>query len=111
MPVLDRDQLDEAISQIVTRLRDALAPAAIYMFGSYVYGRPGSHSDIDLIVVVEDSSLDPYDREAQAFRALRGIRVPIDVQVYTRQEFDSRACLPVSFERTVRKKGRLVYAA
>ncbi len=43
--------------------------------------------------------------------ARRGIPVPIDVQVYTREEFESRASLPVSFERTVRQKGRVLYAA
>ena len=37
--------------------------------------------------------------------------VPVDVQVYTRAEFETRAALAVSFERTVKHKGRVVYAA
>jgi hypothetical protein len=31
--------------------------------------------------------------------------------VYTREEFDRRSALPVSFERNVKRKGRVVYAA
>ncbi len=111
MPILSESELKQSISLIVDRLRDALKPAAIYVFGSYIDGTPNRHSDIDLLVVVERSDLDAYSRDAIAYRALRGIRVPIDVQVYTRAEFDVRAALPVSFERTVKTKGKLLYAA
>jgi predicted nucleotidyltransferase len=111
MPVLNPEELEQKLDEIVRRLRDALDPIAIYFFGSYAYGTPESHSDIDLLVVVEDSPLSPYKRDAVAIRVLRGIRVPIDVQVYTRDEFDTRSALPVSFERTVRTKGKVLYAA
>lgn len=111
MPILSDSELEAALNEIVRRLREALSPVAIYFFGSYAYGDPQRHSDIDLLVVVEDSPLSAFKRDAVAFRALRGIRLPIDVQVYTRAEFDQRSALPVSFERTVKKRGKLVYAA
>ena len=53
----------------------------------------------------------PYARDAVAYRALGSIPVPIDVQVYTLAEFEKRASLAISFERTVRDKGKLIYAA
>lgn len=111
MPVLSPEELDRKLAEIVRRLRDTFSPVAIYFFGSYAYGTPESHSDIDLLVVVEDSALSPYQRDAQAIRALRGIGVPKDVVVYTRAEFEQRSALPVSFERTVKAKGKLLYAA
>ncbi len=111
MPVLSESQLKKSLGLIVDRLRAALKPAEIYVFGSYIDGTPNRHSDIDILVIVERSDLDAYSRDAIAYRALRGIRVPIDVQVYPREEFDSRAALPVSFERTVKTKGKLLYAA
>lgn len=111
MSLLSPDQFDAAIGEIVSRLRDALSPVAIYLFGSYAYGSPNRHSEIDVLVVVRESSLDAYSRDAIAYRALRGIAMPIDVQVYTRDEFDRRSLLAVSFERTVKTRGRLVYAA
>ena len=105
------NDLTRTLADAVQRLRDALSPAAIYLYGSYAYGTPDRNSDIDLLVVVEDSPLDPYERDALAYRALREIPVPIDVQVYTQQEFTERAALKVSFERTVKQKGKLIHAA
>lgn len=111
MALLTQQQIEEKLALIVERLRAAFSPVAIYLFGSYVYGTPGPHSDLDLLAVVEASPLTAYQRDALAYRALRGIPVPIDVQVYTREEFEGRAALPVSFERTVQRKGKLLYAA
>jgi predicted nucleotidyltransferase len=99
------------LSEIVERLRVALAPSAIYLFGSQAYGNPHPGSDIDLLVVVQDDQRTAYERDADAYRALMGIDFPVDVQVYTRSEFESRAKLPVSFERTVLEKGKSIYAA
>ncbi len=111
MAVLDHAELDRKLGEIVDRLRAAFSPVAIYFFGSYAYGTPRPHSDIDLLVVVPDSPLSPYQRDGAAYRALRGIGVPKDVLVYTRAEFERRAALPISFERTVRTKGKMIYAA
>ena len=111
MPLLSQAELDGKLAEIVDRLSKAFAPVAIYLHGSYAYGTPNRHSDIDLLVVVEDSNLDPYKRDAMAYRALSGLGVAKDVQVYTRQEFEQRAALPVSFERTVKAKGRLLNVA
>jgi len=111
MPILNAEELDQKLKEIVQRLREALSPVAIYFFGSYAYGTPQPHSDIDLLVVIEGSRLSPYQRDAQAYRALRGIGVPKDVMVYTRDEFRQRSSLPVSLERTVKTKGKLLYAA
>ncbi len=111
MPILSPAELEQKLDEIVQRLCDTFSPVAIYFFGSYAYGNPQPHSDIDLLVVVEDSPLDPYDRDALAYHAIGSIGVSKDVQVYTRKEFEERAELPVSFERTVKQKGKLLYAA
>ncbi|MCH8966090.1 MAG: nucleotidyltransferase domain-containing protein [Planctomycetes bacterium] len=111
MPVLDGQEFDAKIAEIVARVRAALSPIRIYLHGSYAYGTPGPASDIDPLVVVEESGLDPYERDAAAYRALAGCGVAKDVQVYTRAEFEERAALPVSFERTVKKKRKIVYVA
>ena len=105
---MTKQQAEQLIPEIVRRLSDALAPATIYLFGSCVTGNVGPDSDMDLLVVVEQSQLSFFQRAAVAYRSLRGIGVPVDVHVYTRDEFDSRAALPVSFERTVRSKGRIL---
>ena len=103
--------LDRVLDKVVRRLRQALEPETIYMYGSWLRGSRGPGREIHLLVVVADSDEDFYARFARGFRAVRGIGWPVDMQLYTREEFDSRADLPVSFERTVRTKGRVLYAA
>ncbi len=111
MATLTPQELDAHLAEILARLRREFAPVAVYLYGSYAYGTPAPHSDIDLLIVIEDSPLDPYERDARAYRLLGDIPVPVDLQVYTRSEFEARAALPVSFERTVARKGKRIDAA
>lgn len=109
--VMSNQVLKPVLAEITRRLRDTFQPSTIYLFGSCAQGEMGPDSDVDIIVVVERSALRFFERGAVALRALRGIAVPIDVQVYTREEFESRSSLPVSLERTVRMQGQVLYAA
>ena len=56
MAVLKQDQLKAIVQRIVT----ALNPEAVYLYGSYGYGTPHAHSDIDLLVVVSQSNPPPH---------------------------------------------------
>ena len=103
--------IEATLAEAVIQLREAFAPIAIYLFGSFAHGAPGPGSDLDLLVVVEDDPRDVYERDAAAYAALGNVGMPKDVLVYTREEFERRSALPVSFERTVRTKGKLIYAA
>lgn len=105
------EKLQSVLPEIVRRLRATFDPCTIYLFGSCAYGQVGRDSDVDVLVVVPESALTFFERGAAAYHALTHIGVPVDVMVYTRQEFDPRADLPVSFERTVREKGRVLHAA
>lgn len=101
----------QQLEEITRRLVDALHPVRVLLYGSHAYGRPGPHSDVDILVVVPESDRSSYERDAQAYRALRGIGVPIEVQVYTVAEFEKGLQVPLSLERTVQQKGRVLYAA
>lgn len=111
MSALTPAELETQLAEIIARLRQEFTPVAIYLYGSYAYGTPGPHSDVDLLIVIEDSPIDPYARDARAYLTLGDIPVPVDLQIYTRAEFEQRAALPVSFERTVARKGRRLDAA
>jgi predicted nucleotidyltransferase len=56
--------------------------------GSYARGDWGFGSDVDLIVVVEDSAL-PFAQRSLEFDATR-LPVPADLLVYTRREWAER---------------------
>jgi predicted nucleotidyltransferase len=104
---LDPEKLEEAIQRLVT----ALQPERIYLYGSHAYGQPSEDSDLDLLVVLPDSHLPPHRRAVAAYRALRGLSLPAEIKVVTRQEFDCRAAWFSTIERVVFEKGKVLYAA
>jgi predicted nucleotidyltransferase len=58
---------------------------AVGYFGSYAQGDWGVGSDLDVVVVVKQSS-EPFERRAARLDAT-GLPVPADVLVYTRAEW------------------------
>ena len=105
MKTLDPNLLDEA----VRRLAAALRPEAIYLYGSHAYGQPNEESDVDLLIVVGDSSQPSHKRALDAYQALRGLFLPAEVKVVTHAEFVRRAQWVNSIERVVHEKGKTLY--
>ena len=91
----------EEINTVTKKLKDAYEPEikSIYLFGSYAWGEVNEDSDLDIIVVVGDSDEKPYKRPIQGIRALRGMKIPKDIIVYTKDEFES----------LIKDKGSLCY--
>jgi predicted nucleotidyltransferase len=102
--------LDPALmNEIVQRLVNALHPEKIYLFGSHAYGQPNDDSDVDLLIVVNDSDTPPRMKAVEGYRALRGILVPKDIKVVTRSTFERRSHWISTIERVVAEKGKLLY--
>ena len=99
------------LQEIVGRIVGAVHPEAIYLYGSHAYGKPHRDSDIDLLIVVAASSLPSHRRSVAVYHALRGLLVPVEAKVVTRQEFEQRSRWLSSIERVACDKGRVVYEA
>jgi len=99
------------LQEIVARLISALEPERVYLFGSRARGDEDHDSDFDLLIVVPSSELPGHARDRIALRALRGLRVPADVIVMTRREFDRKRSVVSSLPATVDREGKLLYAA
>ena len=106
---MTRNETEEILPEIVRRLVDSLHPEQIYLFGSQARGSAGVNSDIDLIVVVSDSDQPGYVRDRAAYHALWGIRAPVEVLVWTQEEFDSGLRIPTSLSASVQRTGKLLY--
>ena len=80
----------------------------IYVFGSYAYGQPTKHSDIDICIIIKNG----FD----IMKAYKMIHIPFgnnqldhsDVLIYEEKMFDNRHN-PDSFESDIAKKGILIY--
>ena len=104
---LEPGQLDEAVKRVV----DALHPVRVYLFGSHAYGNPHAHSDVDLFAVVHESGVPSYKRAMEAYKALSGLCLPVEVHVRTEAEFEHRSQAKTSLERAIKEKGKPVYVA
>ena len=99
----------DLLNEIVQRLVNALHPEKIYLFGSHAYGQPNDDSDVDLLIVINDSDTFNRDKIVEGYRALREFHIPKDIVVVPQSQFDKRSRWLSSIERVVIDKGRLLY--
>ena len=81
---------NEEINKIKERLINVYQPIEIYLFGSYAWGHPDEESDVDLLIIVDDSDQKTYKRSIPGYQALSDLRISNDIIVYTKEEFDQR---------------------
>jgi uncharacterized protein len=86
-------------------------PLKIYIFGSYAWGMPNEESDLDLLLVVDNSDLKVYKRSIKAYQALRDIRISKDILVYTAQEFEERCKDRTTLSYKIMNEGKMIYDA
>ena len=106
MKAINADLLQTATQRLVAEFQ----PEEIYLFGSHAWGDPHDDSDVDLFVVLRDSDETPIRRAQRAHRCLRGLRLPKDVLVETREEVDRVKGLKTSLENTILSRGRRLYS-
>lgn len=102
MKLIDVEEVDEELlKEVVRRIVSAVDPEKIILFGSHAYGKAKKGSDLDLLVVVKESSLPRYKRSVPIYKALAGILVPKDVVIYTEKEIEEWRNVPLAFITTI----------
>ena len=98
----------EKIAEITERLVANAKPEKTVLFGSYARGTPREDSDLDLLIV-KDSTLPRYKRGREIRKHLRGLKVPIDLVVYTKEEIARWREVNAAFITTVVETGVVLY--
>jgi predicted nucleotidyltransferase len=97
--------LHPAIQKIVSKLN----PEKIILFGSYAYGTPNQHSDVDLLVIMKTrASL--KDRSWAVSRLLLPRPFPVDILVKTPKEVEKALEGGDFFIKEIMKRGKVMYA-
>lgn len=106
--MIDQKTLDA----IKNKLVDLYNPLEIYLFGSYVWGKPDEESDLDLLIVVENCNpQDRYQEMAKGHRALLDFRnLGKDIIVLSKQEFDEVANDKTRMFYRIKHEGKKIYA-
>lgn len=100
----------EIIEKVIKRLVKTYQPITIYLFGSYAWGKPTEDSDLDLLIIVDQSDQNEYQRAVAGHHALWGLGIPKDLLVYTKTEFDQEAQDVTSLCHKISQQGVKVYA-
>jgi uncharacterized protein len=98
----------DKISEIINKIAYGYNPEKIILFGSYAYGTPNEDSDLDLFVI-KDTDLPRPQRVVQVRKLIYGAMVPIDLLVFTSQEFEASKNDMYSFVFEVYNSGKILY--
>jgi predicted nucleotidyltransferase len=90
-------RVDPLLREAIERLQlvNDPRPLAILPFGSRASGQGRPDSDLDLIVIVADGKTD-YGAWERLSEAVRGLRVPVDLIVYSQTQARRWARLPAN---------------
>ena len=103
--MITRRQIQAFADKVAAEFR----PQKIILFGSYAYGRPSKHSDVDLLVIM------PFRGSANKKAVQIDLRVrrsfPMDLIVRTPAKVRERVKLGDWFMREIMEKGKILYDA
>ena len=99
---------NSTISNLISRIATSVNPDKIYLFGSYATGMANEDSDID-ILVVKETLVPRYKRSIEIQRLLIGSKLPVDILVYTNEEFENEKLNKYSFINSAIQGAQLMY--
>jgi predicted nucleotidyltransferase len=102
--MISEDKINEIVTTIATRFN----PDKIILFGSYASGNPTSDSDLDLLII-QETDLPKHKRSFDIQKALIGSMIPMDILIYTQNEFEKEMEENFSFLGSAVKTSKVLY--
>jgi predicted nucleotidyltransferase len=103
-------QVNEQFELLKNTLKEKFGAKQVFIFGSYAYGEPDQDSDIDLCVITDLNNKRKIDVIREIRRELINlISNPLDILVYSENEFEERAGLRNTLEHKILMDGIKVY--
>ena len=96
------------ISDIVNKIAKNYDPDKIILFGSYATGTANDDSDLDFIIV-KNTDKPKHKRGREVRRFLLGAMIPIDLKIYTPNEFENEMNFSLSFLNSAMKNSIVIY--
>ncbi len=99
---------DPTIAKMAERIREAVHPDRIILFGSRARGEGGPESDVDLLVVAP-SGEPRWRRTVPLYRLLAGMGVAKDIVWWTPEEIAEWRGVRAHFINRVLSEGQVLY--
>lgn len=101
-------KMKKTVDKIINFAVKIADPELIILFGSMAKGTDNASSDIDLLIVSEDSSMKRNIIDLVGNYA-RELSLRADVLVFSRSEFESVCQIPNSFASAIAKHGKIIW--
>ncbi|MCY2931802.1 MAG: nucleotidyltransferase domain-containing protein [Planctomycetota bacterium] len=102
------DAPDNLACEMADKIRRAVDPDRIILFGSRARGTADSRSDYDLLIVAS-SPLPRWHRAASLYRLLAGMGAAKDIVWWTPEEVDEWRAVRSHFITRILREGKVLY--
>jgi predicted nucleotidyltransferase len=99
----------ELAKTVAERIGVRLPAEEVWLFGSQARGDAGSDSDMDFLVVVNESDRPGHQRSREAHSIVSEIRASKDIVVLTRNQWSRQENVVNTLPYIAKKEGRLLY--
>ena len=100
--------MTKTIDKIINYAVEITQPQEIILFGSVPEGKNNVHSDVDLLIVTDDTHLKPYFvKQIRAFA--REFSLAVDVLIHSKNELENASLSSFSFLGNIVKSGKIIY--
>lgn len=99
----NQKEIEKVAEQIVRNYK----PEKVILFGSFAWGKPKSHSDIDLLIIKKTKKR-KVERIKEILMKTKS-NFPLEPLVYTPKELQARLDLRDFFFQNIVKRGRILY--
>lgn len=103
------------LQKIIEKLK-SLKPYKIILFGSFASGKQDEGSDLDIIVILDSDKIaksfeDKLKNKIKVRRSIYELskKIPIDLIVYTRAEYEILSQNKSSFIQEIENSGKVLY--
>jgi predicted nucleotidyltransferase len=98
----------KTINKIINYAVEVAQPENIILFGSVAEGKNNVHSDVDLLIVTDNTYLKPYFvKQIKGFA--REFSLAVDVLIHSRKELENASLNSSSFLGNIVKCGKIIY--
>ena len=108
----EKNEKDIQLEKAIIAINESLITDKIYLFGSFATGHPDVQSDLDLCIITDHLN----ERKLEMLRRIRHslvdkVSLPVDLLLYSSDEFDERAKLSSTLEYKIVNEGVLVHGS
>jgi len=87
-----KTRLPELLDEVANSIKSVHPESTVILFGSYARGEQSEESDLDICVLVHELTYGRTDMRVDVYGAIRrDFPLPIDVLLYTHDEFEESA--------------------